>query len=71
MRYLVTSTGGWADVPIIRECHTVTIPGTNVITNNVITTDKISRAINPARARKGKGRIQKYLQESFVYVISC
>ena len=50
---LVTSTR--ADGLTIRECHNVTIPGTNVITNNVITTDKISRAIKPARGAQGEG----------------
>ena len=44
--------GQGADVPIIRECRDVTIPGTNVITNNVITTHKISRTINPGREKE-------------------
>ena len=50
-RYLVTAIR--ADVPIIRECHRVTIRGTNVITNNVITPHKISRAINHQGEERG------------------
>ena len=34
------------------HCHDT---GTNVITNNVITTDKISRAIKPATGAEGEG----------------
>ena len=39
------------------QCHDT---GTNVITNNVITTDKISRAIKPATgAAEGRERVER------------